>query len=46
MSDGGCQWIMLEILAIWEAKIRRIMVQGHPRQIAHKTTISKITGAK
>jgi hypothetical protein len=34
------------ILATWEAEIRRITVQGQPRQIAGETPISKITRAK
>jgi hypothetical protein len=37
---------MLIILAIWEAEIRRIGVQGQPGQIVCKTPISKITRAK
>jgi hypothetical protein len=34
------------ILVTWEAEIRRITVQGQPKQIVHKTTISKIARAK
>jgi hypothetical protein len=34
------------ILVIWEAEIRRITIQGQPRQIAWETSISKITRAK
>jgi hypothetical protein len=34
------------ILTTWEAEIGRIVVQGQPGQIVHKTTISKITTAK
>jgi hypothetical protein len=34
------------ILAIWEAEIRRITVQGQPREIICKTPISKQTRAK
>jgi hypothetical protein len=34
------------ILTIQEAEIRRITVQGKPRQIVLKTPISKITRAK
>jgi hypothetical protein len=29
------------ILATWEADIRRIMVQGQPRQMVHKTPSPK-----
>jgi hypothetical protein len=29
---AGCWWLMPVILPTWEAKIERIMVQGHPRQ--------------
>jgi hypothetical protein len=34
------------ILGTWEASIRRIVVWGQPRQIVHKTSISKISRAK
>jgi hypothetical protein len=37
------------ILAIWEAEIRKIKVQGQPGKIVRETTpppISKISGAK
>jgi hypothetical protein len=37
---------MLVILATWEANIRRMAVEGQPRQIVHETPISKITRAK
>jgi hypothetical protein len=40
-----CLWLTLIILAIWEAEARRMVVQGHPRQIVHETLISKITKA-
>jgi hypothetical protein len=33
------------ILATWEAEIRKIMVQGQPRQIVHET-LSKIPHTK
>jgi hypothetical protein len=32
-----CQWLMLIILAPWEAEIRRIEVQSQQGQIAHET---------
>jgi hypothetical protein len=34
------------ILAIWEAEIRRIKVQGQPGQIVSRDHISKTTKAK
>jgi hypothetical protein len=34
------------ILTSWEAKIRRIAIQGQPRQIAHKEPISKNNQSK
>jgi hypothetical protein len=37
---------MLVILATWEANIRRMAVEGQPRQIVHETPISKITTVK
>jgi hypothetical protein len=37
---------MPEILATWEAEIRRIVVQGQPRQKVHEIPISKITRGK
>jgi hypothetical protein len=37
---------MLVILATWEAGIKRITVGGQPRQIVHKTPISKTIRAK
>jgi hypothetical protein len=45
-SEAMCQWLAPVILAIWEAEIWRIIVQGQPRQIVHETPISKITRAK
>jgi hypothetical protein len=37
---------MTAIVATWEAEIRRITVQGQPKQIVYKTPISKITKLK
>jgi hypothetical protein len=38
---------MPKILTTWEAEIRRMAVQGQPRQIVHETSpISKITTIK
>jgi hypothetical protein len=34
------------MLTTWEGKIRRIMVQGQPKQIVSKNPISKITRAE
>jgi hypothetical protein len=36
-------WLTPVIPATWEAEIRRITVQGQPKQIVLKTPISKIT---
>jgi hypothetical protein len=41
-----CQWLILIIQATCEAEIWRMVVQDLPRQIAHKSTISKIGTAK
>jgi hypothetical protein len=38
-------WLTPVILATWETEIRRIVVRGQPRKLAHNT-ISKITRAK
>jgi hypothetical protein len=38
---SGHWWLMPEILATWEAEIRRIAVGGQPRQTAYKTTSPK-----
>jgi hypothetical protein len=34
-------WLMSIILATWEAKIWRTVVQGQPKQIVHKTPSPK-----
>jgi hypothetical protein len=36
-----CQWLTPVILAIWEAEIRRVAVQGQSRKIIHKTPSPK-----
>jgi hypothetical protein len=45
-GSGGCWWLAPIILATWEAKIRRISVQGQSGQIVCETPISKIIRAK
>jgi hypothetical protein len=42
----GHQGLTSVILAIWEAEIRRITIEGQTKQIAHENHISKITKAK
>jgi hypothetical protein len=32
-----CWWLMLIILATWEAEIRKIILPSQPRQIVHET---------
>jgi hypothetical protein len=39
--SSRCQWLMPIILAIQEAKIRRITVESQPRQIDQKTRSQK-----
>jgi hypothetical protein len=39
--QAGCWWLTPVILATWEAKIRRITVQGQPRQIIYETLYPK-----
>jgi hypothetical protein len=33
---AGLQWLTPVVLPTWEAEIRRILVQGYPRQIVFK----------
>jgi hypothetical protein len=35
------QWLMLVIIATWEAESKRIMVWGHPRKTVCETPSSK-----
>jgi hypothetical protein len=41
MTLARHQWVMLIILAIQEAEIRRITVQSQPWQIIHETVLKK-----
>jgi hypothetical protein len=38
------QWLKSVILAPWEAKIRKIVVRGQPRQKVHKTPSQPMSG--
>jgi hypothetical protein len=38
-------WLMLVILAIWEAEVRKIMVLDQARQTVHKTPFQPIACA-
>jgi hypothetical protein len=35
---AGFWWLMLVVIATWEAEIRRITVQGQPGQNVYKTS--------
>jgi hypothetical protein len=39
-----CQWLVLVILATWEAEIGKIALWGQPRQIVHKIPSKWIGG--
>jgi hypothetical protein len=39
--EAKCHWLIPVILATWEAKIRRMTVQGQPGKIAHKISSLK-----
>jgi hypothetical protein len=43
---AGHRELMTVILATWEAEIRRIVVQGQPRQIVQETPHLQITTTK
>jgi hypothetical protein len=43
---AGHQWLMILILATWEAEIWRIAVQGQPRQLICKTPSPKNNQSK
>jgi hypothetical protein len=43
---AGCWQLTPIILANWEAEVMKIVVQGQPRQVVHKTPISKISRAE
>jgi hypothetical protein len=45
-KEAGHWRLMPIILATWEAEIRRLLVEGHSRQIVCETPIFKITRAK
>jgi hypothetical protein len=41
-----CQWLTPVIISIWEAGVRRIVVQSQPRQIVCKILSQKIPNTK
>jgi hypothetical protein len=41
---GQTEWLTPEILATWEAEIRRIAVRGQPRQTVHEIPSKLILG--
>jgi hypothetical protein len=45
-TSAGRQWLTPIILYTWESEIKRIEVQGQPKQSVYETPISKITRAK
>jgi hypothetical protein len=45
-KPGASQWLTPVIPAVWQVKIRRIMVQSQPWQILCETCILQITRAK
>jgi hypothetical protein len=38
---AGHWWLMLVIIATWEAEIRKIVVQGQPQKIVQETQSPK-----
>jgi hypothetical protein len=44
--QGWAQWLMLIILAPWEAEIGRIEVRSRPGQIVYETPSLKWTGGR
>jgi hypothetical protein len=46
ITKAGHWWLTFVILATREAEIRKITVQGQPRQVVHAILAPKITRAK